>query len=135
MGYRLEFKNPNQPDEWVQDCGGELYGYVDVDFEKLKSWNWMKENGFFLRKTYTWKEDGKNAPILTQVTEDDEYQYIWTYGYEHKMFLSHDKFKEFIELYIDDWNTYRKQPGDEYEMTIDEFAFTLSLDVVECSWW
>lgn len=47
MGYRLEFRNPNQHDEFVPDCGGKLFGYIENDeLEKCKSWQWIKNNGF-----------------------------------------------------------------------------------------
>ena len=31
MGYRLEFYNPNQHDEFIPDCGGKLFGYIEND--------------------------------------------------------------------------------------------------------
>lgn len=136
MGYRLEFYNPNQHDEFVPDCGGKLFGYIEnEELEKCKSWQWLKDNGFFLIKSYDWKtdENGKFVRIDREIS-DENYPYLWTYGYEHKMYLSHDKFKEFIELYIEDWNTYRRPQTNCEEMTIDEYAYTLSLDVVECVW-
>lgn len=88
-----------------------------------------------MHKSYEWKDDGKGHYIRIDKEDADEaYAYLWTYGYEHKMYLSHDKFKEFIELYIEDWNTYRRPQTSCDEMTIDEYAYTLSLDVVECVW-
>ena len=136
MGYRLEFYNPNQHDEFVPDCGGKLFGYIeDEELEKCKSWQWLKANGFFLRKTYVCeKDENGNYMRVDKTYYDENYPYLWTYGYEHKMYLSHDKFKEFIELYIEDWNTYRRPQTSCDEMTIDEYAYTLSLDVVECVW-
>lgn len=139
MGYRLEFYNPNQHDEFVPDCGGKLFGYIeDEELEKCKSWQWLKANGFFMHKSYTWKDNGNGAKErYTRVDRehyDETYAYSWTYGFDHKMYLSHDKFKEFITLYIEDWNTYRRPQTNCEEMTIDEYAYTLSLDVVECVW-
>lgn len=136
MGYRLEFYNPNQHDEYVPDCGGKLFGYIENDeLEKCKSWKWLKDNGFFSSKSYEWKDDGNGHYIRIDKEYNDEvYPYLWTYGYEHKMFLSHDKFKEFIELYIDDWNRYRRPNTLCDVMTINDYEYTLSLDVVECLW-
>lgn len=136
MGYRLEFYNPNQHDEFVPDCGGKLFGYIEnEELEKCKSWQWLKANGFFLRKTYVYeKDENGNDMRIDKTYYDENYPYLWTYGYEHKMYLSHDKFKEFITLYIEDWNTYRRPQTNCEEMTIDEYTYTLSLDVVECVW-
>ena len=62
-------------------CGGKLYGYFDE--ENFKSRKWLLERGYI---------DG------------DEY---WSYGCNPQIVLRPDEFKEFIELYNEDWNSVK----------------------------
>lgn len=76
MGYRLEVSEAKHT-----ICGGELYGYVDdKDLKKLKSYKWLKKEGYVERG------------------ED------WDYGFNPQIILSAEAFREFFDLYLEDYN-------------------------------
>lgn len=119
MGYRLEFKDPNK-DELLDSCGGKLYGYIEYDdLKECKSWNWMKENGFFN------SSDGMY---------DEEYAEMWDYGAYHTMYLTKDQFHEFITLYIEDRNKFWFNDS-EYKDSLENYYDALKLNVIKCEWW
>lgn len=89
MGYRLEISEFKD-----LNVGTKLFGYVD-DETKLKSYQWLLEH----RKI---------------VGEE-----CWTYGYNPKIILNSEEFKEFIVLYIEDKKEYYSYPNFE------EFANSL----------
>lgn len=131
MGYRLEFKNPNHPEEFIYATGGKLFGYIDdCELENCKSWQWLKENGFF--------DDVKTVRDFTKHEShverkyDDVYAHLWTYGSEHEMFLSQMKFREFISLYIEDRNRFMSE--GRWTDSLENYSEVLSLDVVCCLW-
>lgn len=75
MGYRLEISEIKHT-----ICGGKLYGYVeDKDLKKLKSYKWLKKNGYI--------EGGED----------------WDYGFNPQIVLSAGEFREFYGLYINDY--------------------------------
>ena len=128
MGYRLEFTNPNRPEQIIHSCGGKLFGYIENDIlEKCKSWNWLKEHGFFCEIISKY-EDGKQIEIREY---NEVYSYCWDYGVDHKMFLSKEQFKEFITLYIEDRNTYWASGWSD---SLENYSDALDLDVIECAW-
>lgn len=76
MGYRLEVS-----EEKPTICGGKLYGYIeDKDLKKLKSYKWLKKEGYV--------EGGEE----------------WDYGFNPKIVLSAEDFREFFDLYLEDYN-------------------------------
>ena len=104
MGYRLEISKV----EYL-DCGGKLFGYINTDeLHKCKSWQWLKKRG------YLDKED-----------EDS-----WDYGYDHSALLGKDEYKEFIELYIEDFNKYYH----DTRLSLDDFKKSLAADDVQIEW-
>lgn len=84
MGYRLEMSKVK-----YSACGSKLYGYID-DEKKLKSHQWLLKKGYI---------DG------------DEY---WDYGCNPRIVLRPYEFKEFIELYNEDFNKFKPQFCEEY---------------------
>lgn len=74
MGYRLEMSKVK-----YSSCGGKLFGYTENDKE-LKSYQWLVKNGYI---------------------DEDEY---FDYGNNPKILLGANEFKEFINLYNEDWN-------------------------------
>lgn len=82
MGYRLEISEVKHV-----ACGGKLYGYTK-DLEKLESYQWLKSMGYI-------SEDGND---------------YWDYGYDPQIVLTPSRFKEFIELYIEDKRKYYDIP-------------------------
>lgn len=86
MGYRLEVSEVKPT-----ICGGKLYGYVeDEELKELKSYKWLEKNGY------------------VKGGED------WDYGFNPKIELSPKEFKEFFDLYRED---YKKTYG--CEVTLD----------------
>lgn len=99
MGYRLEISR-----KVYADCVGKLFGYISDDkLHKCKSWHWLKDNHYF--------------------DDEPELQDVWDYGITHYAELTHDEFKEFINLYIEDYNKY--SPYD-YHMSLDDFKDVLT---------
>lgn len=107
MGYRLEISEVN----YTGDCGGKLFGYIsEEELHKCKSWQWLKDHGYL---------DG----------EDED---LWDYRFTHQSVLFADKFKEFIKLYIDDYNKY-SQYGRQ--LSLDDFKKSLKAEQVLIEWW
>lgn len=82
MGYRLEISKS----EHKKRCG-KLYGYVENEKE-LKSYKWLKINGFLKNLVDDW----------------------YDYNVNPKIILDSNEFKEFIKLYNEDMN--ENMPGD-----------------------
>ena len=132
MGYRLEFKNPNHPEEFIYAEGGKLFGYIDNDkLKNCKSWKWMRKNGFFDDVKRKWNPSKQEYDI--ERNYDDTFSHSWTYGCEHEMFLSQTKFREFIALYIEDRNNF--MGNGVWTDSIENYSEVLSLDVVCCLWY
>lgn len=85
MGYRLEISEIT-----YKACGGKLYGYLDDEEKKLPSYQWLLEKGY--------------------LTGNE----TWYYGFNPRIILTSEEFKEFIELYILD-----KMNESEYTMIED----------------
>lgn len=101
MGYRLEIYKI----EYVA-CGGKLYGYVeDETLEKCKSWKWLLEKRYI----------------------DDEDKYFWDYCANHDICLYGDDLKEFISLYLEDYEKY----GFNCEDTKKELKRLLNCDKLD----
>ena len=130
MGYRLEFSDPNHKDNILFSCGGKLYGYLDDEFDikTLKSWQWMKKNGFF----DDYKYDYESEKVI--VKYDELYAEEWGYGFRHTMYLTKEQFLEFIKLYIEDRNNLWFN-DTEYEDSLDNYHDALQLNVIMCEWW
>ena len=102
MGYRLEMSEIK-----YTACGGKLYGYVD-NIKELKSHQWLLEKGYI-----TGNED-------------------WDYWYNPRIILTSGEFKEFIELYKEDFKKYRKLDNpysEEIQKLID------SGEDILLEWW
>ena len=81
MGYRLEIYKGI----FTGFTGGKLYGYIDD--EKIK--------------------DLKSYQYLVNIGKvDEEFDKQWGYGFNKKILLNKDEFREFIELYKEDLNEY-----------------------------
>ena len=105
MGYRLEISKLD-----YSDCGGKLFGYISKeDLHTCKSWKWLKDNLY-----------------LHEENED-----VWEYGIEHNTVLFNDDFREFITLYIDDYN--RLSPYGN-TLSLDNFKDSLAADRVLIQW-
>lgn len=94
MGYRLEISKVIPSDVG----GSKLYGYVE-DETKLKSYKWLLNHGYI---------DG------------DE---VWTYGCNPQIVLTKHQFKEYMELYWNDLNTFRNpewEISEELKKLIEE---------------
>lgn len=91
MGYRLDVSEIKQR---YTIAGGKLYGYMPKrKLRKLKSYQWLKENGHI-----TGKE-------------------TWDYGHENICILNGDEFRDFWTWYAIDWkDTY----GEYIQMTRKE---------------
>ena len=89
MGYRLEISELIP----TKNSGGKLYGYIpEIDLKKLKSYNWLLERKY--------------------IKEDCEFNY----GYSPEIVLDKTSFREFMQLYAEDWlNNY------ETEFWLEEF--------------
>ena len=106
MGYRLEISEVKDNG----DCGGKLFGYINnEELHKCKSWQWLKKHEY--------------------ITDEDED--CWDYGFDHQIVLWPDQFKEFIELYIDDYNKY-SQYGNK--LSLDDFRKSLKFEKVLIEW-
>ena len=80
MGYRLEISRIID-----SDLGGtKLYGYVE-DVTKLKSWNWLVNNGHLNEENKLFFEWDGNPSII----------------------LSKDEFRDFTKLYWEDIKDFR----------------------------
>lgn len=102
MGYRLEIYKTE-----YKACGGKLYGYVsDETLDKCKSLQWLVSHG------YIYKED----------------KYLWDYGFDHLTMLYGDSLKEFIKLYLEDYEQY----GYNCEDTKEELKELLKCKNNEC---
>lgn len=80
MGYRLEIS------ELIPaSSGSKLYGYIpEEEVKKLKSHKWLLERGYI---------------------KGDEY---WSYGCNPQIVLDNTSFREFMQLYAEDWfDTYK----------------------------
>ena len=91
MGYRLEVAEV-EPKYTI--CGGKLYGYLagcteDDGLCELKSYQWLKEQG---------------------IVNGDEY---WTYGCSIDRVLDAESFREFYDLYRED---YKNVKGVELDL-------------------
>lgn len=105
MGYRLEISKLE-----YTDCGGKLFGYIDEDdLHTCKSWQWLKKHLY-----------------LDEETED-----YWDYAFKHEAVLFKDDFKEFITLYIEDYN--RLSPYGN-TLSLDDFKESLATDRVLIQW-
>lgn len=106
MGYRLEISKLTP-----SDCGGKLFGYIsDEDLHTCKSWKWMKDKCFL----------------------EKEYEDCWDYDFSHQMQLNRYAYKEFIKLYIEDYN--RLSPYGN-TLSLDDFKDSLSNDLVLVEWY
>ena len=89
MGYRLEIYEMK-----YKACGGKLYGYVDIEtLEKCKSWKWLMNRGY--------------------INEDNNY--TWYYYANHDICLFGDDLKEFLKLYLEDYEKYGYNCDDTKE--------------------
>lgn len=79
MGYRLEISEIKH-----KACGGKLYGYTDETN--------FKSRQYLIDKNYL---------------EVDESEY-WSYGFNPQIILTAQEFREFINLYNEDWNNSGK---------------------------
>lgn len=105
MGYRLEISKLE-----YADCGGKLFGYIsEEELHTCKSWKWLKDHLH-----------------LDEETED-----CWDYYCPHETVLLNDDFREFITLYIDDYN--RLSPYGN-TLCLDDFKESLSADRVFMEW-
>lgn len=106
MGYRLEISEV----KYTGDCGGKLFGYISKEeLHKCKSWRWLKDHGY--------------------ITGEDEE--LWDYGFSHQSVLFADEFKEFIKLYIDDYNKYGQYGR---QLSLDDFKKSLKAEQVLIEW-
>lgn len=102
MGYRLEISKI----VYTGDCGGKLFGYIsEEELHNCKSWQWLRDR---------WRIEG------TEDVLDD----VWDYGISHGTFLSGSDYKEFIKLYIKDYNKYSPYGG---KLTLDNFKDSLKV--------
>lgn len=105
MGYRLEISKVGSI-----ACGGKLYGYISPEtLHECKSWQWLRDHD--------------------RLEKED--QDLWDYGYDHEMLLFKDEFKEFIELYIEDYNKYAPYGG---KLSLDDFDEALGEYCVRLGW-
>lgn len=103
MGYRLEICDEEGK---IIESGRKFYGYQEEsELHTYKSWNWLKERGF--------------------VDEND----IFSYGFWYKIPLIQSDFKEFIELYICDFNSVY-----ENGLSISDFEESLKQEKVYLLW-
>ena len=99
MGYRLEVSKI----EYTGDCGGKLFGYIsEENLHKCKSWQWLKDKGY-----------------LKEGLED-----VWDYGITHGTLLPGPEYKEFIKLYIEDYNKYNQYNN---KLSLSDFEKTIKL--------
>lgn len=106
MGYRLETSEV----KYTGDCGGKLFGYIsEEELHKCKSWKWLKDHGYI----------------------DEEDEDLWDYSFSHQTVLFQEEFKEFIKLYIDDYNKYG-QYG--LQLSLDDFNKSLKAGQVLIEW-
>lgn len=104
MGYRLEISKVEHV-----ESGGKLFGYIeDEELHKCKSWQWLRDRNYF---------DTKND--------------VWGYGYEHTILLDEEDYRQFIELYIEDYN---KHFGLDL-MKLEDFEETFGSEYVLLEWW
>lgn len=104
MGYRLEISKVE-----YQTSGGKLFGYIeDEELHKCKSWQWLRDRNYV-------------------DTEND----IWGYGYEHTTLLAKEDYRQFIQLYIEDYNKYQ---GLDL-MKLEDFEETLKSEYILLEWW
>ena len=105
MGYRLEISA-----NISTDCGGKLYGYIsEEDLHTCESWKWLKEHHY-----------------LHEYEED-----LWDYGIEHRILMNRSEFKEFITLYIKDYN--RLSPYGN-KLSISDFNRSLEYERLNVEW-
>lgn len=105
MGYRLEISPVGSI-----ACGGKLYGYISPEtLHECKSWQWLRDHD--------------------QLEKED--QDLWDYGYDHKMILFKDEFKEFIELYIEDYNKHNPY---HCQLELADFEKALKENCVRLEW-
>ena len=106
MGYRLEISKLE-----YSDCGGKLFGYIFTEeLHTCKSWKWLKDH-------------------LHLDKEDEDY---WEYDAQHQVTLFKEDFREFIALYIEDYN--RLSPYGN-TLSLDDFKDSLSADRVLIEWY
>lgn len=106
MGYRLEISEV----KYTGDCGGKLFGYIsEEELHKCKSWRWLKDHGY--------------------INSDDED--CWYYDASHQTVLWAHEFKEFIKLYIDDYNKYGQYGR---QLSLDDFKKSLRAEQVLIEW-
>lgn len=106
MGYRLEISEV----KYTGDCGGKLFGYIDEEeLHNCRSWKWLKRRGYI----------------------DKEEKDLWDYGFYHQTVLFRDEFREFIKLYIDDYNKYNHYG---HKLSLDDFANSLKAEQVLIEW-
>ena len=100
MGYRLEISELIP----TKNSGGKLYGYIpEIDLKKLKSYNWLLERKY--------------------IEEDCEFNY----GYSPEIVLDKTSFREFMQLYAEDWfDTYQSEFWlEDFEEVINSDNFKL----------
>lgn len=103
MGYRLEISKVEH-----LKSGGKLFGYLEPEeLHKCKSWQWLRDKNYV---------DTKND--------------IWDYDYNHATLLTEEDFRQFIELYIEDYN---KHYGLDL-MKLEDFEETLESEYIVLEW-
>lgn len=105
MGYRLEISASIST-----DCGGKLFGYIsEEDLHTCESWKWLKEHHYI----------------------DEKDENLWDYGFDHHILMNRDEFKEFIALYIKDYN--RLSPYGN-KLSICDFKESLKYEWLNVEW-
>lgn len=103
MGYRLEISKVEH-----LTSGGKLFGYLNTeDLHNCKSWQWLRDKNYV---------DAKND--------------IWDYSYNHATLLTKKDYRQFIELYIEDFN---KHYGLD-SLKLEDFKETSDAEYIVIEW-
>ena len=111
MGYRLnvEMVGESSPKYY----GTKLYGYDDET--KLKSYQWLIENGYL----------------------DANEEYVWDYCYDNPILMRAKDFKIFAELYNEDVNKFIPELLKDYfikDKEIQQFLQLRDWELIVVSW-
>lgn len=111
MGYRLETSKLE-----YAECGGKLFGYIsEEELHQCKSWQWLRNHGY--------------------LPEDEEND--WDYGSDHATLLTGTEFKEFITLYVKDYNKlspYRDTHFRGHKQSVNDFKELFNEPYVVIEW-
>lgn len=109
MGYCLEISKKE-----YCDCGGALYGYIsDDELKQCKSWQWLKKHH-------------------NDKFDDNIDDFIWGIGSSPGITMWPSEYKEFIKLYIDDYNKFSSSD----KISLKNFEKSLSSnDKILVEWW